>query len=223
MRLIRKSPEPKVLVEYRALPDARYDHLETDDKAAVRAVLVRDQGGLCCYCMQRIHDGPKTVRIEHWKDQSNHPDRDLDWTNLFAACQGNEGKLPRDQHCDVRKGDRDIVLSPLEAKHVASLSYTGAGEIHSTDEALQQDIDDALHLNHEMLQNNRKSAVQALVDGLISKQKKAGKPGAFPIAKLAAELSRCNEPDHAGRLPPYAGALAHWLKRRLGQHHKPSL
>lgn len=242
MRLVRKSKEPKELLEYRLLPGATFDGLPSGVKSAVRKALVRDQGGLCCYCMRRIRDDDdkerkqleqqqvSQVRIEHWKPQSKHAALQLAWLNLFAACNGNEGSSPNDQTCDVRKGDREMTLDPLLPKHIASLHYCESAsnpeplpqdrkslEIGSTNPDIQEDLEHVLNLNHAMLRRNRKEAIQAMVDGLVRVTRKMqGIPGQFPDALLRSELSRCTEFDNNGRLPPFAGALAHWLKKRLG-------
>jgi len=217
MRLIRKGSEPKALLAYRLLPSASYEGLPSETKVDVRGALLRDQGAICCYCMQRI--AASDVRIEHFRSQSNHADLALSWENLLAACHGSEGRSPDEQHCDVRKGDRDITLSPLVSRHVATLCYSASGEIRSSDEVLQRDIGEpgkgqdkgALNLNHPTLQRNRKEAVKALIDALHRK-----KSGEFPITLLRAQLARCTQPDARGQLPPFVGALVYWLEKRLG-------
>ncbi|MDI1477758.1 retron system putative HNH endonuclease [Polyangium sp. y55x31] len=219
MRLVRKGNEPKELLAYRLLPHASYEGLPSETKVELRSALVRDQGALCCYCMQRITGFD--VRIEHLRSQSNHPELQLSWNNLLAACHGSEGRSPDEQHCDVRKGDRDITLSPFEAKHIASLRYAASGEIRSSDPALQRDIGEtgkdkgALNLNHPTLRRNRKEAVEALIDALHRK-----KSGAFSPSFLRAELTRCTQPDAKGQLTPFVGALVYWLEKRLGPAHR---
>lgn len=229
MRLIQKGKAPRSLVEYGKSEHASYDGLPADAKVELRAALIRDQGGLCCYCMARIHDDQtKTekgleqqaeyqVRIEHWKPQSGPNTLQLAWSNLFAACHGNEGKDPKDQHCDVRKGNQEMTLSPLLPQHISSLTYGATGQIKSTDSLLQQNMNDVLNLNHVILQRNRKEAVQGMIESLLRlERKRTGKPpGELPKPLLRAELARCNEFDKDGRLPPFAGALAYRLEKRL--------
>lgn len=229
MRLIRKGNEPRSLLEYSKSEHATYEGLPVETKVELRAALIRDQGGLCCYCMARIHDDQTKaakgleqqseyqVRIEHWKPQSGPNALQLAWSNLFAACHGNEGKDPKDQHCDVRKGSQEMALCPLLSQHISSLTYGAAGQIQSTDSLLQQNMNDVLNLNHVTLQRNRKEAVLGMIESLhrISR-KKSGNAGQFPDSLLRAELTRCNEFDTQGRLPPFAWALAYWLEKRLG-------
>jgi len=48
------------------------------------------------------------MKIEHWHSQDRYEAEQLDYGNLLGACMGNEGKAHWDQHCDTRKGDRDL-------------------------------------------------------------------------------------------------------------------
>jgi uncharacterized protein (TIGR02646 family) len=230
VRLIQKGKEPRRLLEYSKLEHATYEGMPTEAKIELRSALIRDQGGLCCYCMCRIHEDEvkerkqleqhkeSQVRIEHWKSQSEHADLQLSWPNLFAACHGNEGKDRADQHCDVRKGKLQMTLNPTVQKHIASLRYDTTGQLQSNDPILQKDLDEVLNLNHVSLRRNRKEAVQAMIDSLhrLEKKKTGGTPRPFPDMLLRSKLSRCNEFDSTGRLPPFAGALAYWLEKRLG-------
>jgi uncharacterized protein (TIGR02646 family) len=235
MRLIRKDKEPRSLVEYRKIEGATYDGLPSDTKIELRTALIGEQGGLCCYCMRRIRDDEEKerkqqenekdnqVRIEHWKPQSRHRDLALSWTNLFAACNGNEGKDHSDQHCDVRKHDDEITLNPTNPRHIASLSYGTSGQLQSEDATVQRDLDQSLNLNHVTLQRNRKDAVRGMIESLhrLAQKRTASKIGAFSDALLRAELARCSDFDAQNRLPPFAGALAYWLEKRLGTKSSP--
>ncbi len=53
MRTILKGREPASLTEHRATPGADYDGYR--DKDTLRAHLVAEQRGLCCYCLSRIY------------------------------------------------------------------------------------------------------------------------------------------------------------------------
>ena len=59
------------LTAHRKTPHSNYDNYA--DKDVLRDALVTEQGGICCYCMGRIRNGPKTVKIEHWKSRSHYP------------------------------------------------------------------------------------------------------------------------------------------------------
>ncbi|MCC7074546.1 MAG: TIGR02646 family protein, partial [Deltaproteobacteria bacterium] len=65
MRAITKGQEPRSLVEHRA--NAHCDYANYADKDGLRAALVRDQRGLCCYCMTRVEATGTGMKIEHWR------------------------------------------------------------------------------------------------------------------------------------------------------------
>lgn len=214
MRLIAKGREPAELVTYRQQGGARYDGDASfvAVKQALREALVRDQGALCCYCEARVRDTADEMNIEHWEPQSWAPSRQLDWKNLLAACKGNPGSGADSRHCDHQKGDEPITLDPQRERHVRTISFTANGGIRSNDPALQDDIDRRLHLNLPRLRANRTAAVQALVSGF---RRRYG--GEFPRDALRHELEQHTRPGANGPLPPYASAVAFWLRRRLGE------
>lgn len=211
MRLIRKGPEPPLLLAFRKTPGARYESLPTDAKRELREALVRDQHGLCCFCMQRVEPevAPELrVKVAHWLPQSVEGARDLDWTNLLAACPGNEGAPRERQHCDTRQGESILTVNPREATHVAGITYTTRGEVRSPRPELQADIEQRLNLNDEALCSRRREAVLGMVRGITH-------PGvALRQGDLRGALERCRTPDARGHLPVFAGALEWWLLRR---------
>ena len=90
MRTIRKGAEPNSLAQHRHTDGADYQNYR--DKDALRTFLVREQRGLCCYCMARVRADRDAMKIEHWHSQSGHPQEQLDYTNLLASCMGNDGR-----------------------------------------------------------------------------------------------------------------------------------
>ncbi len=115
MRTIQKRQEPASLTEYRHSPGANYNGFR--DKDALRSHLVREQRGLCCYCVSPIGDDPGEMKIEHWHCRARYAEEELTYSNLLAACKGGEGAVYRNQHCDTRKGDRDISRNPANRDH----------------------------------------------------------------------------------------------------------
>lgn len=215
MRLIRKGTEPPLLLAYRKTQGSRYDALPADAKTELRAALVRDQHGLCCFCMQRVEASvaPELkVKIAHWVPQTVDGTRELEWGNLLAACLGNEGSSFVRQHCDTRQANHALRISPCEPTHVASIAYTGRGEIRSNRRDLHVDLDKTLNLNNVALCEGRREAVTRMITALHGRNK-----GEFPPAEMRRALSRCSTPDASGNLPPFAGTLEWWLRRRLGE------
>lgn len=110
MRQIIKKREPRSLTEHRASSHADYENYA--DKQGLREAIVRDQGGICCYCMQRIKPDERRMKIEHWAAQDTNPERQLDYRNLLGACLGGQGHPLAQQHCDTRKGSQALTIHP---------------------------------------------------------------------------------------------------------------
>lgn len=217
MRHVRKRAEPPELTTYRAQPGARYDGDSgfPPVKAAIRAALIREQNGLCCYCNQRVRATDDGMRIEHRAPQSVAPTRDLDWRNLLGACCGNEG--PRETHCDVAKGNQEIAIDPTEGSHVATVTFTAGGRLASTREEFQRDIEGVLRLNCDLLVDLRQRALDAYI-----RERTAAYAGPMKRETFERWLAEIDEVPEGRPLPPFASFLRWWLAREARRRSKPA-
>jgi uncharacterized protein (TIGR02646 family) len=222
MRLITKGPEPAELRRYRAVPGATYDGADfTPVKDAVRAALLRDQGGLCCYCSQRISaeirpiapgpDAPREpwMKVEHWLPQECHPREALLWSNLLGACWGSMGKRRSEQHCDTRKAMTEIALDPKNQAHIETLSLRSDGTLRSSNARFQREIDDVLGLNLDALKQERKRALDEMLDLLCAKH-----PNGIPREAMRRHAD-AQETPRDGALPPHCGVVRLYLRKRF--------
>ena len=212
MRYIEKSqPEPRTLLEYRESggDDASWDGFPGKDK--VRELLLKDQGHLCCYCMRRI-DISK-MKAEHYrprKGPNGSPERQLDWSNLLAACDKSRGMKRAQQTCDTRKSDDLITIDPQRKPHIEKLKFLPNGKLvyGREEEPYQSDINDRLNLNSKILVRNRKAALDAALNTL---RIKLGKKS-WSVQKLENELS---VQRGSGKLPQYFGVFEKWLEKEI--------
>ena len=213
MRAITKGPEPASLIAHRQTPHCDYDNYA--DKAGLRQALVTEQRGICCYCMGRIRNGPATMKIEHWRCQSGYAGEQLDYRNLMGACLGGDGQPPRLQHCDTRKGNRDIQWNPADPAHriETRIRYEADGSIHSTDGVFEAQLGDVLNLNLPLLRNNRKRLLDAILDWW--RREKARTGGPVPRERFVRERDRCL--SGAGDLGPFCQVTVWWLEQRLAR------
>jgi len=219
MRHVKKSsPEPSGLLEYRKTQKGPtdWDSLSTPTKDAIRNRLIEDQGYLCCYCMRRISS--TEMKMEHYvprRGPDGDPERELDWSNMLAACDGNEGRRWSDQTCDTRKGSRKLELDPQNSAHIRDLGYLPDGrlKVRSGDERRQQDIDDTLNLNSTTLKRNRKNALDGFLQVL---ERKLCRKSKWSARKLDRELQ--TQRDKA-KLPGYFGVFEKWLEREIGRRN----
>lgn len=213
MRVITKGPEPASLTAHRQTPHCDYENY--GPKGDLRHALVTEQHGLCCYCMGRIHNGPATMKIEHWTCQANNPGAQLTYRNLLGACPGGDGQPPHLQHCDTRKGDHDLQWNPAEpAHHVETrVRYELDGSIHSDDPIFNDQLDQVLNLNLPRLKNNRKGVLDAVLDW--SKREKARSGG--PVRRERFVRERDRRLAAIGELVPYSQVAVWWLGQKLAR------
>jgi uncharacterized protein (TIGR02646 family) len=219
--LIRKGAAPAELVTYRAALDTsvdpprrpRYDGAGFEAvKPAVRAALVRDQRGVCCYCTDRIAPTEQSMKIEHRVPQRGaygDAERDLDWSNLFGACCGvaesPSGRGAATQHCDSAKADRPLPIDPSDAAHMAAIGYERDGRGTSSRAEHREAIEGVLNLNADVLIERRQRSLDVLKRELTRRFEARAYPKAS-LEKLRAQLL-----DPPGDLRPFAGYLAWWI------------
>lgn len=214
MRAISKGQEPRSLVEHRANTHSDYGNYA--DKDGLRAALIRDQRGLCCYCMNRIEATGTAMKIEHWRCQSRHAQLELAYSNLLAACLGGHGQPEDRQHCDTRKGERDLKFNPADPAHRIEqrIRFELDGTIASSDPEFNTQLDDVLNLNLPLLRNRRKGVLDSVLEWWRSE--KARLRGPVPTEQVARERAR-RAGNGAGQLTPFDPVAVWWLDQRLAR------
>lgn len=213
MRAITKRKEPPSLTTHRKTAHASYENYPADAKQELRAALVTEQRGLCCYCMARIGALSTTMKVEHWQSQEAHEARQLDYSNLLGACLGGQGQPGEDQHCDTRKGKKALKFNPADPSDNIErrVSYMTDGTIASTDEAFSAQLRDVLGLNLPVIRNRRKAMIDGLVDWLRDYRSRHHRGP--DSATLLRERARWSPVD--GPLRPFAPVAIWWLNQRL--------
>ena len=86
-------------------------------KGQIRESLIKEQHGLCAYCMKRIHNDSKSTTIEHFIPLSKDKDKALDYSNMLAVCDGGKNTSVEGKKilcCDACKKDEDeMTINPL--------------------------------------------------------------------------------------------------------------
>jgi uncharacterized protein (TIGR02646 family) len=210
MRTIQKRREPDSLTEYRRTPRADYENYR--DKETLRVHLVQEQRGLCCYCLAPIRAELGGMKIEHWHCQANYAHEQLDYSNLLGACMGNDGRRVSDQHCDTRKGRRDLSRNPADPMHHVDdlVRFQGDGRILSNSPAFDAEINEVLNLNLPFLRNSRKAVLSAFQRGFA-------KRGHVSRAVLQEWLLDWNGESGPGTLRPFCQVVVYWIRKRLAR------
>jgi uncharacterized protein (TIGR02646 family) len=217
---IQKGSPPVSLQAYRSHPAAVYDGQNfTPVKADLRVALVKEQHGLCAYCMRRIRPNEREMKIEHWQCQEKYPERQLDYTNLLGACLGHEGSPREGQTCDTRKANEDIRYNPAESAHnvFGKISYSsGDGAILSNDTVFDRQIGDQkqperrdngsiLNLNLPLLKANRLHAIRGVQIALAKPKRHQ------TVAEIDSMIRKI---EQMPEWPEYAGVTLYFLQKR---------
>lgn len=106
------------------------------NKDRLREALVKEQHGLCIYCMSRIEnvaDSEKGAVIEHWYPLSKSKEKALQYENLFASCYGGQKSPVQGSRriccCDARKHDSVIQVDPCNRRMMEHIMYYSDGRI----------------------------------------------------------------------------------------------
>jgi uncharacterized protein (TIGR02646 family) len=207
VRAISKGVEPPSLIAHRQTPHCDYDNYPAKDE--LRRALVNEQRGLCCYCMGRIQYG-EGMKIEHWHSQAHYPGEQLSYRNLLGACFGGHGQPPRLQHCDTRKGDRELQWNPADpAHHIETrIRYEMDGTIWADHAVFDEHLKEVLNLNLAYVRNNRKAVLIALLEWWQTRK---------PMSRARVEREIERRTGGAGNLTPYCQVAVWWLKQRLAR------
>ncbi len=212
MKLINKAKEPNSLTINRKKTNATYDNYpEKDD---LRIALVKEQGYICCYCMQRIEPNLEKIKIEHRKPQTKNQELQLEYQSLLGACMGNEGQPKHLQHCDTSKGDNEITINPTDnIKNCEELiKYRKNGQIYSDDQTINNDLDKILNLNMQKLVNFRRAIREEVINKLTNIK---GKKSAWDNSKIQKMIEKYQSKDAEGKYKPYCQVVIYFLKKRI--------
>lgn len=131
----------------------------------LRDALIKEQGGICCYCMKKID--VNSSHIEHFFPKEHFRDIDLSYDNLFASCNGEGSNVIYDEYCGHRKGEwwRQDMLSPSDMEVEKVFKYLPNGKISSvkgrTTSNIAQEMINNLGLDSFHLKRSRREAIEA--------------------------------------------------------------
>ncbi|MDO5532734.1 retron system putative HNH endonuclease [Sutterella sp.] len=219
MRYIQKaSKEPWDLAEWKA-SNAETSQLLTwrsmpgSVKKALRLFLLREQGFLCAYTMERISE--ENCHIEHFRPRSKYPELQVDYWNLFA-CWPNPHLPSKDgnkkyTHGAIQKADDDSdICNPIIKKEVeGAFAFAIGGKVRGNTPLAESTID-VLNLNDPGLCAKRQWAIMTSlgispVNGLPKIQ--------FSKEFIKKRVQKLRTFDERGRLVPFCLAIEQCLLR----------
>lgn len=227
---IKKSIAPAELVNLQQeavhqglTADAAYDTLRNPLKSNVIELLLKEQGHICAYCMRRIPDerkGTPHVKIEHWNARNGEhgetcgPYGALSYDNFLAVCSGNQNDWSKGKEekltCDASRGNKKLVVNPLNAETLSTIYYTEDGLITADDPDIKKDLTITLNLNcmrdSVQLPVERKKVLDVLEEA-VNAEAEAGGSVLEICTRFYHELLELDDEK-----PPYIGILLWWLK-----------
>jgi len=227
MKYIVKNEEPEKLKKYRKTKNSTYSGFSNNNgKKDVKTELLKEQGYICAYCMKRIDI--ETIRIEHWKSQSEFPNLQLDYSNMLGVCEGIIDFTPNTEnpdhlknHCEKNRGNKQLTISPLNSNLIEQLKYTEKGLIFSDNENINNDLNEnVLNLNIRTLKTNRAKIYEGVKFGLNIKAKNKLKINMVTEKNwfendIKKELKKYSEKDSNQMFEPYCEIVNYFLKKAL--------
>lgn len=102
------------------------------DKQSIRKSLVREQHGLCAYCMKRIEPNEK-MNIEHYRPIKGNKKLVLDYRNMLGCCKGgsDSGNFHNKVlNCDAAKRSQEITIDPMDSSMMEKVRYDKQGRVY---------------------------------------------------------------------------------------------
>lgn len=192
-------------------------------KSSIRHTLLKEQRGLCAYCMKRIHDDSSTT-IEHWIPLSKSKDNALQYSNMLGVCHGGrktETEKQRILCCDASKDEREIKICPWNEAHIKDIAYKSNGIMYtlSGNDEFEKDINETLCLNglrdkkgnlidtSTEIVKGRRDAVQWCNDFYRTLDRQ-GKCTSLMVKRKIDEI------EQAEIMPEFAGIKLFYLKKK---------
>lgn len=200
------------------------------EKRKLRAVMYREQGGLCVYCERRVSEGQPTPRIDHWRPLNAAPHLALHWRNLHLSCAS-------DSTCDVLKHERPLrdaatdsdLPWPVDHAYERCVGFTSIGEVYvrsdaPLDETQRRALVHALGVPHDdnvkdngVLNLNHPKLVAARIAALDSERTKLQRQHNGKTATREEREARKAALLGEQPLQEFVSIRARWLDRSLGK------
>jgi len=232
--IVKSKTEPPTLKKYRLTPNATYSGYQknldnplhrgqgskgTAKISDLKDSLLKEQGYICCYCMQGITE--TNMKVEHFKSQTTYPHLQLSYGNMLAACKGIG--LKDSQHCDTSKGNQEISLDPTNFTKNCEriLKYLSNGRIYANDSiidnnpVIDNDLCKILKLNLQSLCDERRAILKALQKGLEIKSPNNSASKSATIRLLKQKLKEWSSKDSQGRYRAYCQVAVFYLQKRI--------
>ena len=160
------------------------------------------------------------VKIEHWNARNGEHGETcgsygaLDYGNFLAVCSGNQNGCSKGKEekltCDASRGNKKLIVNPLNPETLSTIYYTEDGMIAASDSDINKDLTITLNLNcmrdSVQLPKERKRALDE-IQAVILSEVEAGNSLLESCTHLYRELLKIED-----KKPAYIGISLWWLK-----------
>ena len=162
MFYITKGSEPGELTTFRQNIINQKKTYDWNDcpiqvKNAIRKKLVLEQNGLCAYCTREIGED---CQIEHFYSRNQYSQKMFDYDNMLGVDNSKKVDYRFKGICENGRGSKSLTLSPLDQTLMNGIYYLSDGTIKH--DLFQNDLDNVLHLNHNVFKMARKNLLKAV-------------------------------------------------------------
>ena len=191
MVYIQKGPGPIELMVAKKNGVTRYTELHSDVIDAIKQSLYYEQGGLCAYCMRRLHldsierdkrlGKQYNMQCEHYIPQHDQQGNDnaalsIDFNNMLGVCPGGKDYFAHEfkyMICDQHRKNEALTVDPRSKASMAQIQYKIDGTIYSDNKSINHDLNDVLNLNcsEARLKQDRLMAVRQFQQAVLKKYK----------------------------------------------------
>lgn len=163
MKYIEKGDEPQSFTDWKDLANEdwkpTYDKLSGQEKKDTKNALMEEQGHICCYCERVLKYDDS--HVEHLNPQCSSEEERLEFNNMLCSCQQTL-KKGEPLHCGNSKGDKIILITPLQNDCKSKFTYTEDGQIGFVDEDTKETIN-YLKLDIDKLNDLREGIIDTFI------------------------------------------------------------
>lgn len=184
-------------------------------KKKLKDALLEEQGSICAFCMSGLKNDADCT-IDHLQPKAEDArNRTFDYQNLLACCSGipklNFKKELR--HCNNKKEDKTIPITPLMVDCESKFLFTIKGEIFPLDEKDDQAIEtiDRLGLNSKKLVEKRNDTIYPYLYPDVPTEDNPNPPRLITKEEAKTKIAQLTQKSN-GRFSPFVMAVIQVLE-----------
>lgn len=188
-------------------------------KKKLKDALLEEQGSICAFCMAGLKNDADCT-IDHLQPKAEDArNRTFDYQNLLACCSGivtEDSALNYKEdlrHCNNKKEDKTIPITPLMVDCESKFLFTIDGEILPVleDDAQTKITIDRLGLNSKILEKRRKDTIYHYLYPDVPTDDNPNTPRLITKEEAKTKIAQLTQKSN-GRFSPFVMAVIQVLE-----------